>query len=150
VTDHGPNDATNISLQDLLPAGMSFVSAAPSQGTYDPATGLWTIGGVASGSSAVLLMQAQVVGAADTLNDAAISHADQFDPNPGNNPDSVLVTPQQADLSVTKAVSDAAPNVGDVIEFVVAVGNAGANDATGVTVQDVLPAGLAFVSATVT
>src|SRR5690606_33178018 len=51
-------------------------------------------------------------------------------------------------LSLTKTVSDAAPNVGSDITFTIAVRNDGPNTATGVTVRDSLPAGLAFVSAT--
>jgi len=53
-----------------------------------------------------------------------------------------------ADLSVTKTVSDATPNVGDQITFTVTLNNAGPDDATGVQVTDLLPAGLSFVSAT--
>ena len=55
---------------------------------------------------------------------------------------------QQADLGLTKTVSNATPNVGDTITFTVTLSNAGANNATNVTVQDLLPGGLTFVSAT--
>jgi large repetitive protein len=53
-----------------------------------------------------------------------------------------------ADLSVTKTVSDATPNVGDQITFTVTLTNAGPDAATGVQVTDLLPAGLSFVNAT--
>ena len=53
-----------------------------------------------------------------------------------------------ADLSVTKTVSDATPNVGDQITFTVTLSNQGPDAATGVEVTDLLPAGLTFVSAT--
>ena len=36
LTDKGPDAATNAQVTDLLPAGVTFVSATPSQGTYDP------------------------------------------------------------------------------------------------------------------
>ena len=37
LTNNGPNAATSVQVTDLLPAGLTFVSATPSQGTYDPA-----------------------------------------------------------------------------------------------------------------
>ena len=54
------------------------------------------------------------------------------------------------DLSVTKTVNNATPLVGSNVVFTVTVSNAaGLSTATGVTVADVLPAGLTFVSSTV-
>ena len=44
VTNHGPARVTGLVVQDLLPAGLSFESAAASQGSYADATGAWTIG----------------------------------------------------------------------------------------------------------
>lgn len=54
-----------------------------------------------------------------------------------------------ADLSLTKSVSNAAPASGTSIDYVLSVTNAGASTltATGVTVQDTLPAGFIFTSA---
>ena len=69
------------------------------------------------------------------------------DPNNNSNTDTNTVIPL-ADLVVTKAVSNATPSVGDTVTFTVTVSNQGPNAATGVTLQDSLPAGLTFVSAT--
>src|SRR5262245_50190065 len=44
LTDNGPDPATNVQVTDLLPVGLSFVSATPSQGTYDHSAGVWDIG----------------------------------------------------------------------------------------------------------
>lgn len=54
-----------------------------------------------------------------------------------------------ADLSLTKSVSNAAPAVGASINYVLSVTNASGSalTATGVTVQDTLPAGFAFTGA---
>ena len=41
LTDNGPDNATSVQVTDLLPSGVSFVSATPSQGTYRAARGLW-------------------------------------------------------------------------------------------------------------
>ncbi len=148
LTNNGPNTATGVQVSDLLPAGLSFTSATPSQGTYDPATGLWTVGTVVVGTPQTLVIEATVDSPSPQTNTATISASDQFDPNPGNNTASATVTPQQADLAVTKTVSNPTPNVGDSVTFTVTLTNNGPNTATGVQVSDLLPAGLSFTSAT--
>src|SRR6516225_2262447 len=85
LTNAGPDPATNVTVQDLLPAGLSLVSATESQGAYDGATGLWTVGQVDTTAPATLTLQARVVSPAAQTNTATIRHSDQFDPVPGNN-----------------------------------------------------------------
>ncbi|WP_283808449.1 Ig-like domain repeat protein [Bradyrhizobium sp. AS23.2] len=124
------------------------MSATPSQGSYVNGTGVWTVGTVTTATPQTLQVQATVVGSGSQTNTATISHSDQFDPNPGNNSASATVTPLQADLQLTKTVSNPTPNVGNTVTFTVTLSNAGPTTATNVTVQDLLPAGLSFVSAT--
>ncbi len=148
LTDNGPADATGVEVTDLLPAGLTFVLATPSQGTYDSVTGLWTVGALANGAQATLTLEVRVDSPGPRTNTATISHSDQFDPSPGNDTASATETPQQADLALTKTVDNPTPNVGDTITFIVTLSNAGPDSATGVKVQDLLPAGLTFVSST--
>jgi uncharacterized repeat protein (TIGR01451 family) len=148
LTDNGPADATGVQVSDLLPAGLALVSAAPSQGSYTSTTGLWSVGNLAHGAQVSLILLARVVSPNAQTNTATISAADQFDPNPGNNQGSATETPQQADLAITKTVDDPTPNVGDTVTFMVTLADHGPDSATNVTVQDLLPAGLSFVSAT--
>jgi uncharacterized repeat protein (TIGR01451 family) len=148
LTNNGPNGATAVAVSDRLPASLSFVSATPSAGSYDPASGVWTVGAVAVGSPQTLRIVATVVSHATITNAAVIARSDQFDPNPNNNRSTTTLTPQQADLAVTKEVDDPTPNVGDVVHFTVTVNNHGPNAATNVTLRDLLPAGLVFVSDT--
>src|SRR5438552_12895360 len=51
LKNNGPNSATNVALADLLPAGLTYTSSAPSQGTYASGTGLWTVGTLANGAT---------------------------------------------------------------------------------------------------
>jgi uncharacterized repeat protein (TIGR01451 family) len=147
LTNHGPDPATNVAVSDALPAGLTFVSAAPSQGTYNSTTGVWTVGDVVPPTQPTLQIQARVASPNPAVNVASIAHADQFDPDPGNNSASTTETPQQSDVVVSKMVSNPTPNVGDTVTFTVTVANKGPNTATGVTISDPLPAGLTFVSA---
>lgn len=155
VANAGPDTATNLTVRDQLPTGLTFVSAAPSQGSYDPVTGGWFVGSVAPGGSATLAVVASVTASTPVVNTASVSAVDQRDPDstPGNgaagedDQASVTVTPQRADLSLTKVASTAAPNVGQTMTFTVEVANAGPSTATGVVVADPLPAGVSFVSA---
>src|SRR5262249_62195819 len=93
---------------------------------------------------------ARVDSPAALTNTGSIIHADQFDPTTTNNSASATETPQpqQADLSVSKTVSNARPNVGDSITFTATLSNQGPDVATDVQLTDLLPSGLAFVSAT--
>ena len=51
ASDLGPSDATGVAITDVLPSGLTFVSAMPSQGTYVAATGVWSIGSIPFGTS---------------------------------------------------------------------------------------------------
>ena len=82
------------------------MSATPSQGTYTAATGLWDVGTIAVATPATLRSPRRSSPPTAQTNTATISDADQFDPNTANNTASATVTPQQADLALTKTVSD--------------------------------------------
>jgi uncharacterized repeat protein (TIGR01451 family) len=75
-----------------------------------------------------------------------VSHADQIDPNPNNNSASATETPQQADLALSKTVSNSTPIVGDTITYTVTLTDHGPDAVTNVMVTDLLPGGLNFVS----
>ncbi len=156
VYNDGPNAATNVAVEDILPAGLTYVSDTPSQGTYNNVTGIWTVGTINSGASATLQITAQVTGSGTITNIAQVNASDQYDPDsiPDNdNPaeddqDSASITVQQADLRMEKIVDNASPNVGDNVTFTITVYNDGPDAATNVTVEDILPAGLTYVSDT--
>ena len=64
----------------------------------------------------------------------------------------VIVYPQRADLSLTKAVNNASPSSGNAISYTLTVSSAASPGstatATGITVQDTLPAGFSFTGFT--
>lgn len=60
VTNNGPADAGSITVSDILPAGLLYVSASATQGVYTSGTGNWTVGTLTNGSSAVLTIDVTV------------------------------------------------------------------------------------------
>ncbi len=150
VTNLGPDPAAGVVVRDTLPAGLLYTGHSPAAADYDPATGLWTVGGVAVGQSVSLLVSAVVdTGTAgrDLVQQPAVVAADPADPDGEWPAAAVTVHVPAVDLSLTKTVSPATPAAGDTVVFDVAVANAGPDAATGIVVLDVLPAGLVFAGA---
>jgi len=60
LTNNGPHVGTNIAVTDLLPIGLTLISATPDQGTYDGGTGIWNVGTMLSGASNSLILTTTV------------------------------------------------------------------------------------------
>ncbi len=147
LDNNGPDSATGIEVTDALPAGIAFVSNTTSQGSYNSATGVWTVGSLNSGSSALLSIVGRVETTGQVVNTATITGSEQTDGNANNNQSSVTVIPETIDIALSKQVSDSSPNVGENVTFTINAFNAGPSVATGVLIRDVLPTGLNFSSA---
>jgi len=81
VSNTGPSTATNVTVLDQLPAGLSFQSSTPSQGAYDNMTGIWTIGTINSGASANILITVTVTTPGEKTNYAQVNSSDSSDPD---------------------------------------------------------------------
>jgi uncharacterized repeat protein (TIGR01451 family) len=84
------------------------------------------------------------------ITNVASVTGNESDPDPGNNTAEKSVRVIGADLVVTKTVNITAPNAGDVITYTITVANNGPDNATGVQLVDVLPAGVSFGGYTAT
>jgi len=151
VTNNGPSAAAGVSLTDALPANVAFVSANSTLGVCAEAAGTvtCTIGALPNGASATITIvvtpQAPAVG---IISNTATATAPTFDHVPGNNSDTeATIVQPSADLAVTKADAPDPVNVGQNFTYTVVVANNGPNTASGVSLSDPLPAGVAFVSA---
>ncbi|MEO0526487.1 MAG: gliding motility-associated C-terminal domain-containing protein, partial [Bacteroidota bacterium] len=61
---------------------------------------------------------------------------------------SVLIIPPVVDISLTKTVSNATPRIGEQISFEIAATNNGDITATNIGIEEILPDGYLFISAT--
>ena len=149
VTNHGPNDATGVTVTDPLPAGTAFVSA---DAGCTPAGDVVTcaVGALANGAATTRHVTVKVpVALADTtvLNTATVA-GDQGDDDPSNDSASASTTVgPAADLAIVKT-GPATVAAGRTVTWTLTASNAGPSTATGVRVSDALPAGVELMSAT--
>ena len=85
----GPQNATNVKVQDILPFGFTYVSSSAG---YDNNTGIWTIGTLNKAASQVLTLTASVNAFGNYYNQAVVS-ANEVDPNQTNNTSGISVYP---------------------------------------------------------
>ena len=137
-------------MTDLLPAGLTATvnNGSVSQGSYDPATGIWTVGTLATGGSATLSLEGTVdvgEGGNTITNVTTAAMGDQPDPSTvGDDLDEAVIVDPNADLVTVKTLDsgDSMPLEGDTVTFQIVVDNNGAAQATNVSLTDLLPAGL--------
>ena len=133
LTNKGPNDATNVLVRDPFITGFTYT---PSIGTYDPATGIWTIGTLANGATATLnitkVMSPTDVG---TIHNTASETQTTYNPTP--------IKPQTATLTINPVAhvimsktSNGPVYTGQKGTFTITLTNNGPNDAKNVIVID--------------
>ncbi len=81
VTNAGPDPATNVEVESLLPLDLIFTRSSQTQGEYDDLDGFWLVGALNPGATAVLTITATVDSSDPITNTAEISAADQNDPD---------------------------------------------------------------------
>lgn len=160
VTNAGPGPATVVQVRDQLPAGLTFVSALPGQGTYDPVSGQWYVGSLAAGGAATLQLGADVdagTGGSTITNTAVVEFLSQVDPNAANDTASVDIIPTGTpSIVVVKSVtvstdpvngtSDPKAIPGAAMQYMIVTTNAGTGptDAGTLLVTDAVPANTAL------
>jgi uncharacterized repeat protein (TIGR01451 family) len=92
--DTGQNATFGVAADDVLPSGLTFVSATTSEGSYDSSTGMWTIGALNAGQAVTLTITATVTAAGGTAitNTATVSETPTIvDPLASDNSSSVTI-----------------------------------------------------------
>ncbi len=154
VSNLGGASAENVRVTDPVPAGLTFVPAQSSascslQGNAVVCTHP-LLGANQSQAFSLVFSVATISGcSAGTVQNTATVTSDRTDPSSGNNSSTVSTTLICPVVSFTIQKTDnrvtAQPN--EVLAYVITVTNTSATAVSDITVSDVLPAQLAFVSA---
>ncbi len=97
----GPVDATGVSVQEVLPSGLTLVSASATQGNYDAGSGIWNVGLLPYGTSVTLIVVAEAGGTGNFTNTANLLSAGPYELNSANNSASATVSVHPTALRLT-------------------------------------------------
>ncbi len=154
VQNNGPLPATDIVVQDTLPAGATIVGFNSTPGTtFNATTGQWDVGSLPVNGFATLSITLSADQLGKQVNMAEITNVTEMDTNPDNNSAMAMFTPAAIDLQLAKSANSLMPTVGQNVNFVLTLtyNDIGSETmATGVTVLDNLPTGTSFVGFTAT
>ncbi len=145
VENLGPDQATGVTVVATLPTGYSYIDHSTSMGSFDPASGLWTIGDLQPFEGPPKMDLLVSVASMGDYTLAALVSADQPDPLPGNNLATVSVNPF-ADLAVDLGADDLNPSLNDQVVLTVTARHQGGFPIQDAEVEVPLPAGLEYVS----
>jgi len=140
-------DATNLTITDPIPLNSTFV-LADNGGVYSTADNAvtWSLGTKSPGDSGIFTIAVTVNSLAEAgamiVNTATID-CDETDPV-SDDASTVITTSTAPILQITKDVSDSPVNPGDTVTYTVVITNVGSEDATNLTLTDVMPTNLTF------
>ena len=134
VVNNGPDKSFNVTVGDLLPDGVKFIS---SDGQYDPVTGVWFVGDLDANESVTLKIVVQVIKVGNITNNVNVTGTGH-DTNLTNNNDSVSVSvPDCVILDISKVANSTVIVAGENVGYTVTVTNYGPSVATNVVLKDI-------------
>ncbi len=163
VKNNGPDDATNVVVSDALTTRYSFTNPATNHavsagtatwsGTQNRNIS-WVIPYLANGATATMVftvVRNASTGATTDPNIATVV-ANEPDPAAANNTSQVtptaVTTPAAVNFVVTKTVNNSTPFIGANVIFTITLLRIGGANPTSISINDLLPSGYTFVSAT--
>ncbi len=92
VTNKGPDTATNVQLADPAPAGITYLTANPSQGTCNVSASLITcsLGSIAAGQTVTIAITGRATTVGSHTNTATVTGGGGRETNPADNVDSAV------------------------------------------------------------
>ncbi|MDO5814863.1 MAG: hypothetical protein Q4Q18_04435, partial [Methanobrevibacter sp.] len=134
-------NATNVTVKDILPSSLRYVSAKATKGSYDSTSNEWYIGFLPHGASETLTLTVQTtqLGTYDNVVNVTCTERDW---NLSNNVDNKTI---KVNLYYTKDANVTQTSAGEYIEYYIRIYNTGDTDYTEVfRVHDMMPSGIRY------
>jgi uncharacterized repeat protein (TIGR01451 family) len=150
VKNQGPETATSVAVSNPIPPGTAFTQSIPTQGTYNPLDGQWTVGTLAPGATAGIALS-MVVGigmAGSTVTSIATGTANPADPYSGQQRGHGGRPGWRRGPRLDLKRDDATPTQNEEVVFTLKVTNPSTFNAPGVQVHALLPPALSYHSHT--
>jgi uncharacterized repeat protein (TIGR01451 family) len=145
ITNRGPDAASGIAFTNILPAGLTLVSASSLQATVatNGNTVTAAIADLPVGTNAVITIVARPT-VSGSINNSASVRAVEADLNLGNNSvtATTIVNPPTVDLALSAVGSPNPVTIGSNLTYTLTVQNNGPQTALGVVLSSTLPAGV--------
>ena len=103
VKNQGPDTAVNSTATIKIPKELELLGFKPSKGTYDPNTGIWTIGDLAPGEEVTLLLDTKALKSGTIVVEASVE-CDTYDSDLTNNYDSAEIIVEEPPINETHAL----------------------------------------------
>ena len=144
ASNNGPNKATGVTVDEVLPNGLTVINYTATKGFYD--NNVWAVCCLESGETQKLDLICKVEKTGDLTNIVKINGS-EYDPDLSNNDaNKTILVPKASDLAVVKTVDNSNPNYGDIVEWTITLTNNGPDDAEDTLVLDILHPGLKLLS----
>ncbi|BDZ71374.1 SBBP repeat-containing protein [Methanobacterium petrolearium] len=91
VRNNGPDTSYGVTVTDIIPKGLKYLSSNTSYGSYDPVTGTWTMDYLSNGETATLTITSMVLQSGKITNTARVT-ALTYDPVRNNTTASTTIT----------------------------------------------------------
>lgn len=146
VSNNGPNMATGVIVNDLLPKSVEYISSYLSKGFYNLVNGIWDVGNLNAGEKLQLNIVSKIVKTGDITNVVNVKGNEKDSNLTNNHFEKSVHVKAAADLSIEKSVSKQEVNINDLIEYVIEITNNGPDSAENIKVSELLNPNLKVIS----
>lgn len=145
VSNNGPNAATGVVVNDLLPNAVEYISSNPSK-VYNPVSGIWDIGNLDVGEKLQLDIVSKIVKTGNITNVVKVRGNEKDSNLTNNNYEKSINVKPAADLAIEKSVSKQEVKLGDLITYLIEITNNGPDNAENIKVNELLNSNLKLIS----